>query len=30
MMAAMIPRIVTTANNSISEKPLRLFSLRVI
>src|SRR5215211_8174081 len=24
MMAAMIPRIVTTANNSISEKPARL------
>src|SRR3954470_9079707 len=30
MMAAMIPRIVTTANNSISEKPLLLLSLRVI
>ena len=30
MIAAMIPRIVTTANNSISEKPLRLFLLRVI
>src|SRR4051812_46076237 len=30
MIAAMIPRIVTTANNSISEKPFRLRAVRVI
>src|SRR5215211_6752674 len=30
MIAAIIPRIVTTAKSSISEKPLRLCVLRVI